>query len=63
MKGNMKITVEVRDDFNAFPVTTTWTYSKDNTFEALEDWIDVFNMILNNQGFHHSTRVGIVDDE
>ncbi len=63
MKGNINIEVKVTHDNLSFPITTTWSWSQDNTFESIEDWINVFNMILNNQGFHHSMRVGIVKEE
>ena len=62
MKGNISIKVEVKNECGNIPVTTTWTWEQDNTIESLEEWIDVFNMILNNQGFHYSTRVGVVEE-
>lgn len=63
MKGSTKVIVENINEFHGFPVTTTWSWSQDNTIEALEEWVDVFNMILNNQGFHYSTRVGVLEGE
>jgi hypothetical protein len=63
MKGKIKVEVKTTYELNSFPITTTWSWEQDNTIESLEEWIEVFNMILNNQGFHHSTRVGVLEPE
>lgn len=63
MKGSIRVEVKNKDEFNSFPVTTTWSWEQDNTIESVEEWIDIFNMILNSQGFHNSIKVGLVSDE
>ena len=63
MKGKTKVQVSATHECVSFPTTTTWSWEQDNTIESVEEWIDVFNMILNNQGFHYSTRVGLIDPE
>ena len=63
MKGNIKLTIETRDEFHDFPITTTWSWERDNTIESIEEWIDLFNMILASQGFHSSAQVGIKHED
>ena len=51
MKGQIKVKVEVTNEVGAFPITETWEYTRDNTIEGLEEWIDLFEKILVTQGF------------
>ena len=50
MIGKIKVKVEVTNE-DRFPVTNSWEFTQDNTFESLEEWIDVFQKILYTQGF------------
>ena len=63
MKGNVKITVVIRDEIGQFPITETYTFSRDNTFESVVDWILVFSKILVCAGFNQETidRVLVTD--
>lgn len=51
MKGSMKVSIEITDEVGSFPITDKWTYEVDNTYETLEQWIDLFNRILAVVGF------------
>lgn len=51
MKGDTTIKVIVKDDIGIFPVTETYTISRDNTYEHIDEWIDVFNKMLYCVGF------------
>ena len=55
MKGNVKIMVEIKDETGRFPITEACIISRDNTYETIEEWIDVFKRILLFQGFHSET--------
>ena len=57
MKGEIEVTVRVRDDMAIFPIEETWTYHRDNTFETSEEWIELFEKILWTHGFHPSMRL------
>jgi len=52
MKGTIKITVEETDEKGVFPVTRKFTFERDNTFEDLNDWIEMFKSILFVMSFH-----------
>ena len=62
MKGSIKITVEETDSTGAFPITETHIISRDNTFEGIEEWIDVFRKILSVRGFHYGTVNEFIPD-
>ena len=51
MRGNIKITVEVTDDLGAFPITETYSIGRDNTYETLDEWVEVFKKVLYIVGF------------
>ena len=53
MKGNMKVSVEVtRPSLHGeFDIADSWTYETDNTYESVEDWLDLFEKVLYSQGF------------
>ena len=53
MKGKLKIKVEVLDETKSFPMTEIWEYSRDNTYEILDEWLDLFEKILVTQGFYN----------
>ena len=53
MKGKMKVRVEALNECGTFPITETWEYTVDNTYESLDDWIILFEKILVTQGFHN----------
>jgi len=55
MKGKIKITVEETDDCGTFPMTETLEYTRDNTFEGVDEWVAVFKNILYCKGFHTDT--------
>lgn len=46
MKGYIKITIEEQDETGAFPIKNTYIIHRDNTFESIEEWVDVFKKIL-----------------
>ena len=51
VKGNIEITVKVtRED--RFPITETFTMTRDNTYESLSEWVEAFKNILFVVGFH-----------
>jgi len=50
MKGKVKVRVEVCDECGRFPITETWEYTRDNTYESLQDWLELFSKILATQG-------------
>ena len=52
MKGNVKITVEIRDEVGVFPLTTKYTIERDNTYETLDEWMETFKGLLYSVGFH-----------
>ena len=51
MKGNTKITLEIQDESGAFAITETYTIARDNTYESVDEWVDVFKKILYLVGF------------
>jgi hypothetical protein len=55
MKGEIKIEIKVTDECGAFPITKTFTITQDNTYESIEEWIEVFKQILYVQGFQPET--------
>ena len=55
MKGHNKIEVKITSDCGGFPITETYTIERDNTYEGLDDWVDVFKKILYLVGFHPDT--------
>ena len=61
MKGKMRVSVEVTNDSRYFPITDKWVFETDNTFEDVDDWIDLFEKILYAQGF--APYKLIIDDE
>ena len=63
MKGNIKIKVEVTNKCGAFPITETFTIERDNTYETLDDWVDVFKKILYNAGFPPETINEVFGEE
>jgi len=63
MKGNIKITVEVKDEVGSFPITETFTIERDNTYESIEDWIEVFKKMLYNTGFTEERIERVFDGE
>lgn len=63
MKGNIKITVEQTDDTGTFPITETYMIGRDNTYESIEEWIDVFKKIMFVVGFHPGTIEKAFGDE
>ena len=52
MKGSIKVTVTVTNEVGAFPITESWEYTRDNTYESISEWMDLFQKILLAQGFH-----------
>jgi len=64
MKGNIEITIRVTDATGTFPITNTFTLTCDNTYESIDEWIDVFRKILFVNGFEQATidEVFGVDD-
>ena len=55
MKGEQTITVTIKDETRAFPLTSTYTIKSDNTYEHIDEWKDVFKKILYLIGFHPDT--------
>lgn len=51
MKGQTKVRVEVTDEMGHFPMTETMEYTRDNTFESIDDWVGLFNKVLATNGF------------
>ena len=60
MKGKMSLKVEVTDEVGAFPITESWEFKVDNTYEVVDSWLDLFEKILVTQGFSNYT-LEIVD--
>jgi hypothetical protein len=63
MKGNTKLTIEIKDDCGSFPVTETYTLGRDNTYESIEDWVDVFKKVLYLVGYHPETIKEVFNDD
>jgi len=65
MKGSEKITWETTAPvrLGGFDITEKWTYERDNTFEGLEDYIDLFEKILLVKGFTLKGHLDIVYDD
>ena len=63
MNGYTKIIIEEKVDVGRFPVVRKFTIEQDSTFESLDEWVDVFNQILQVKGFHCSARVGIIEED
>ena len=61
MKGKIKVKVEVTDECGSFPIIETWEYTRDNTLETLDEWVELFNKILTVQGFY--SQVDIKDEK
>lgn len=55
MKGNFKITVEVMNDCDSFPITETISLNVDNTPEHIDTMVDYFKRILLMMGYHSNT--------
>ena len=51
MKGNIRFTIEIKDETGNFPVTETFTIEQDNTYEDIYEWIEAFKKILYCAGF------------
>ena len=62
MKGKIKVNVTVTDECGIFPITGSWEYTRDNTLEGLDEWLELFEKILVTQGFHNY-KLQEVDDE
>ena len=52
MKGKVRIAIETTNECGEFPITEGYVISRDNTYESIDDWVDVFKKILHLQGFH-----------
>jgi len=63
MKGRVKITVEVTNEFSSFPVKETFTIARDNTYDEISEWIGVFRKILYLVGFAHGTITDVLEEE
>lgn len=63
MKGNIKITVESKDESGTFPITETFIIERDNTYEVIDEWIGVFKKILYCYGYHPSTIKEVFPEE
>lgn len=63
MKGKMIVSVEIKDEYplRPFPITDKWTFETDNTFEHVDDWLDLFEKILAAQGFGEK-HIEVCDD-
>jgi hypothetical protein len=51
MKGKLTVKIELTDETRFFPITETWEYNVDNTYESLDEWLTLFEKILVTQGF------------
>lgn len=63
MKGSIVITIKETNECGHFPLTSVHTIERDNTFESIEDWVDIFKKILYMQGFCEKTINEIFNEE
>jgi hypothetical protein len=63
MKGNISIEIKETNNCGSFPITNIIKIERDNTFEGIDEWIDVFKKILYIQGFHPNTITEVFPEE
>jgi len=62
MRGYTSIEVKNCDEMGRSPITTTFTFHRDNTLELANEWVDVFNNILTVMGFCCQVEISEHDD-
>jgi len=63
MKGKIEVIVKVTDETRSFPITEEFNYKRDNTFESVEEWLELFKNILYNNGFNWIKEINVEDKE